>query len=532
MEGRRKGARMMYCTMTAQAKKVLAACLLAATVLLLGLGTAPPAGASTTFLVNTIDDQPDANTGDWKCFALNASCTLRAAIEQANASPGADTINFSIAGGGVQTIKPASSLPAITEQVTIDGYTQTGASPNTLAVGDNAVLKIVLDGSEADALAGLTIANSSGSVIKGLVINNFGPLGTQIPPAGIFISGDSVGNRVQGNFVGTNAAGTLDQGNFQGVEFTEDFQTGALPSQNIIGGATPAARNVISGNEVANVFVTGVGNQIKGNYIGTDRSGTQDLGFDGDGIKIEGFGLDNTVGGTTSASRNVISGNDLNGVDINMSRNNVLGNRIGTTANGTGVLGNGGSGISTFGDDNLIGDGSAGGSNTIAFNLRDGVAVFGSSAGNKVLRNSIFSNDGLGIDLINATILGEGEDLATDIFNPNDTGDADFGPNNLQNRPRVSSARNASGKTTIKGTLSSTASKTYTVQFFSNPSGTNEGKVFIGQKSVSTDGTGEGSFTFVPSTKVSSGRSITATATRITTGDTSEFSTPRTVTSS
>ncbi len=105
----------MYYTRTARAKWVLAAGLLAATVLLLGLGSAPPAGASTTFLVNSTSDEPDANTGDGKCFVQNASCTLRVAIHKANASPGADIINFSIAGSEVHTITPGSALPTITE---------------------------------------------------------------------------------------------------------------------------------------------------------------------------------------------------------------------------------------------------------------------------------------------------------------------------------------------------------------------------------------------------------------------------------
>src|SRR6266446_4509359 len=71
--------------------------------------------------------------------------SLRQAILDANASSGPDTIAFNIPGSGVKTITPATTLPAITEQVTIDGYTQPGASMNTLANGDNAVLLIQLD---------------------------------------------------------------------------------------------------------------------------------------------------------------------------------------------------------------------------------------------------------------------------------------------------------------------------------------------------------------------------------------------------
>jgi hypothetical protein len=78
--------------------------------------------------------------------------------------------------------------------------------------------------------------------------------------------------------------------------------------------------------------------------------------------------------------------------------------------------------------------------------------------------------------------------------------------------------------TTIKGKLNSTPNKTFTVQFFSNPSGANEGKKFIGSKSVTTGSAGTVSFTFSPANAVSAGQGITATATDPTAGNTSEFS--------
>src|SRR6187401_1100687 len=84
--------------------------------------------------------------------------SLRQAILDANALAGADTINFNIpGGGGVRTITPQSTLPTITSPVTIDGYTQPGAAANTLAVGDNAVLLIELNGTSATG-NGLTIS--------------------------------------------------------------------------------------------------------------------------------------------------------------------------------------------------------------------------------------------------------------------------------------------------------------------------------------------------------------------------------------
>lgn len=170
--------------------------------------------------------------------------TLTAA-EQAQVSgtlnnPGTDSIHFNIPGAGPHTISPTSQLPTIspTNPVIIDGYTQPGASANTLAVGSNAVLKVELNGSNAGALAnGLAI--SGGSTIKGLVINRFAA-------AGIRISGS--GNSVQGNLIGTDVNGTVALGN-QG----EGINAIAGSSGTLIGGVTPEARNLISGNRSVGV---------------------------------------------------------------------------------------------------------------------------------------------------------------------------------------------------------------------------------------------------------------------------------------
>jgi trimeric autotransporter adhesin len=90
---------------------------------------------ANTFIVNNTDDP-----GDGICDSV---CTLREAIDAANANPGADAITFDIVGAGVHTLTP---LPDITEAVTIDGYTQPGASQNTVEIGNNAVLLIELNG--------------------------------------------------------------------------------------------------------------------------------------------------------------------------------------------------------------------------------------------------------------------------------------------------------------------------------------------------------------------------------------------------
>src|SRR5262249_34753776 len=93
---------------------------------------------AATFTVNNDTDTNDTDPGDGVCHDSADDCSLRAAIQEANALPGADTINFSIGGGGIKIISPTTPLPAITETVTIDGYSQPGASANTQAVGTDA----------------------------------------------------------------------------------------------------------------------------------------------------------------------------------------------------------------------------------------------------------------------------------------------------------------------------------------------------------------------------------------------------------
>jgi hypothetical protein len=515
--------------------KALAAGLLVAGMMAMSLVPASPAHAATTFTVNDTRDSPDASsiaggTCDIDVFNDGNQCTLRAAIQQANATAGADTINFNIPGTGVKTISVNSggfgALPDITDPVTIDGYTQPGASPNTKAVGNDAALKIQLDGTNAPN-HGLEISHSSGSVIKGLVINRFGA-------NGIFIFGDSVGNRIEGNYIGTDPTGTLAKGNH--IAGVSAFSDGGVTSETVVGGTTPAARNVISGNggsgvDMGNSNFNGVqpgDNRIQGNYIGTDKSGTKDLGNGVDGIFLQDTST-NVVGGKTATSRNVISGN-AGGLDFfDTSDTQILGNRIGTTADGKGALGNDQYGVlldgSQFlGSNNVLGDGTSGGSNTIAFNGRDseddGVVFKGENTSNAISRNSIFSNAGLGID------------LADDGPTPNDSGDPDAGPNGLQNKPVLSSAKTGSLKTTITGKLNGGLRDfDYLIQFYSNPSGTDEGKKFIGQKIVTTDGSANATFTFSPASKVALGQNITATAAPAG-NTTSEFSAPKRVASS
>lgn len=149
----------------------------------LALAASEPADAATTFIVNLTGDQTDFSGSDGRCDTDSTpfngvQCTLRAAIQRANATPGTDTINFNIQSIGVMTISVASDLPDITDALTIDGYSQPGSSPNTLAKGTNAVIKIQLDGNNT-AGNGLEIV-ADVVVVRGLAIGRFNFNGIEV----------------------------------------------------------------------------------------------------------------------------------------------------------------------------------------------------------------------------------------------------------------------------------------------------------------------------------------------------------------
>ena len=281
-----------------------------------------------TFVVNTTTD---TGTG------VGLVGDLRYCITQTNALAGLDEIDFAIPGTGVKTIvvSAGTPLPAVTEAVTIDGYTQAGASPNTLPNGIDAVLTIQLDGGYA-VDGGLVLSNTVGSLVRGLAVTRFGG-------AGIFIDGGR-NNVIAGSFLGpdtTGMTGVLNNGgNDRGV-IVAGGSTG-----NIIGGTLPAARNLISGNNAIGVELQGVGttgNVVAGNFIGVDRTGAA-LGNLA-GVRVRARASGNTIGGAGGAA-NVISGNAGDGVLVSgVSGTLVVGNYIGTDETGQFDLGNRGNGV-------------------------------------------------------------------------------------------------------------------------------------------------------------------------------------------
>jgi hypothetical protein len=211
---------------------------------------------------------------------------------------------------------------------------------------------------------------------------------------GVLIRSGGSSNVIQGNLIGTDRSGSQDLGNLlDGVQIFDG-------SNNLIGGPTASARNVISANEREGVEIDNAdstGNVVQGNYIGTDKTGTQLLGNFRHGVII-GSAPSNTIGGLTAVPGtgpgNLISGNDISGVDIDgqtASGNLVEGNAIGLSARGTLRLGNASDGVTISGaPGNTIGGTSAAARNVISGNVAAGVRIVGSgSTGNKVQGNYV-----------------------------------------------------------------------------------------------------------------------------------------------
>jgi hypothetical protein len=463
--------------------------------------------------------------------------SLRQAILDASATPGADSIVFALpdslkSPGGWWTIQPLTALPALTDAVSIDGWSQAGA-------GRGLAPRVVIDGTQAGSVNGLHFTGDS--TIRGLAIDNFNQNGH----AGIVLDGGS--NTVQGCYVGLDPTGTTAAPNVEGI---------ADMYGSIIGGPNPGDGNVISGNLDQNIASRGYGVTIRGNFIGTNAAGTAAVGASigiamgftptnysgaviennlisgnagGPGIELSqtshvqitgnligtdvtgmyaignggpggiwvGSGVsDLIIGGTDAASRNVISANSGHGIRIDSNGVIVQGNYIGTDVTGAADLGNGGAGIEVV-RGSLVGGPEPGAGNLIAGNFTDGnlvdtfnalvegnvirdnyhagieIGPEGLGSGNTVTRNAIYGNTP------NPFVPNHGSGLGIDILTSNsDSGGVTLndsaghaGPNHLQNFPVLTAVTvHAGGGATVTGTFSEAAEPNTTLQleFFAN----------------------------------------------------------------
>ncbi|HEV8482139.1 MAG TPA: CSLREA domain-containing protein, partial [Blastocatellia bacterium] len=230
--------------------------------------------AAFNFTVTSVADLPDASPGDGVCDIGTSICTLRAAIQEANASAGLDTISFSLGSGTPSIIVGGGGfgpLPLITEAVTIQG-------------NSGGATRIELNGTVAGpAATGLSIS-SGGATVRGLVINRFA--------GGEILLTNNGGNTIEGCIIGANAGGTAGFPNpADGVSVSDS-------PGNTIGGASAAAGNIISANGLG-VHIDGplsTGNRVQGNFIGTTLLGNAALA-NATGVVVSGGAANNSVGG-------------------------------------------------------------------------------------------------------------------------------------------------------------------------------------------------------------------------------------------
>lgn len=413
-----------------------------AAIAVLLLARAATADAAT-LVVDTTSDAPLS-----ACTTGPADCSLRGAILAANAAPGADRIVFDlpptdpgyIAATAHWRIEAATSMPSNAGDLEIDGYTQPGAVANTIAPdagGSNAVLKVELRNAGSSQNTGLDSASANFNalfVLRGLAINRFA---SQV----VLIGGAA--HRVEGNFLGTDITGTTaaqignaDRGIGVRVQGQGPYR---------IGGDTPAARNLMSGLLSGVVsFSVPDGLRIEGNLIGTNASGTAAIANRNYGVYIDTY-TNVAIGGNTPAARNVISGNELTAIQLGSGTApaafpnvRVFGNLIGTDWTGTVPIPNGRNApspsqpqptILLFSGGSCsaqIGGFGPGEANLIAHGGAQGVMV-GICTRASLAGNTYIGHRGMAIDT-SGNSFGDGPSA-------NDPGDPDGGGNRLQNTP-------------------------------------------------------------------------------------------------
>lgn len=488
-----------------------------------------------------------------------------------------------------------------------------------------------------DAAGTISIPNAIGVNIQGSTGTEIGgsASGEGNVISGNFSSGVEAGFgagnvTLKGNLIGTTANGMAELGNTgTGVSLSTDVDG------NVIGGTEAGARNVISGNEGDGILTYGSNNVIQGNFIGTNVTGMAAIPNTQTGVEITFVGSNNLLGGTTEAARNVVSGNASNGINIGGSATftTVQGNYVGVAADGVTPLGNGQRGLtfSSFtGGTAKIGGLAPGAGNLIAHNGSMGMIIAG-NPGNPVAGNQVIGNGNAGVDiegtveLRDNVISGNGEKLSRAGIDPagrtagvyigpsstgavvvgntiqqstgngiyvdgqealiggagaadgnliidngaagifvaesgdeknedaqgntisansihgnaalgidihpqghfdQDAGDQDQGANRRQNEPVLTSAD--TGSLLVMGSLNSNPDADFNVEFFSSAecdkSGYGEGEIYLATLQLHTDSNGNAPIDIELAMDVPSGQFITTTATHAVTGDTSEFS--------
>lgn len=441
----------------------------------------------------------------------NGAGSLRQAIIDANGASGScdlQTIVFAIPGSGVHTIRPNATLPTIQMQILIDGYSQPGSAQNSLSEGDNAVILIELDGSNAGASNGFTIGSlttttvcsGSGTRIRGLAINRFALAGIEVTQTGCTpLQCFPVGSlRISGNFIGTDPTGKIARANNVGLHFGLNSDNNIVGDELLsLGGGNPtpnpSLRNIISGNTTDGIYLNSsditnspsTAHHFRGNYIGVDATGAKALpngryGLFADAGSTNEALHDSIVGGHSTDGVRIVGGAEIT------FRADAIGIGIGGVA-----LPNAGHGIHIMGDAQGVGVSdtypalSNAGFPSIANNGGAGLYVEGDLSTVDVVRGSFSNNGGLGIDLAPLGV------------NPNDATNPGTGPNQLLNAPVLLTA-------TYDGATSPPA--TVTGEIDTTPNSSNEIHLYVSKTcDPSGFGEGEGDYTFANATADSSG---------------------------
>lgn len=476
----------------------------------------PALASGATVVVNSAADTLSscASTGI-------GTCSLRDAITFANANAGADAIEFAIETGP-QVIHLLSPLPAMTDQTSIQAWTQPGSElvkielDGTLAgpradglqflAGNSGVASLSIYGFDGNAIR---IAGTGNTIVAACFIgvDHTGAVVRRNGGAGVLISGSP------NNWIGfPKQLGNVIAANQEGIRIEGAGSDGNILLHNYVG-ATYDLSPVIGNAGVGIEVLAGVGNIIAeggilgsgshGMVLGPGSSGAiiQEVaigvpyilmgGNNGDGILVSGSS-NNLIGGFEYlSSANVIVQNAGSGVRLTngATGNLISGNMIGTDElriySG---LGNGGSGVAIENSSgNTIG-GEAPGGNAIAYNGGPGIGVVGTAVRNTISRNAIFSNGGPGID------------LGGDGVTPNHVGTGS-GPNLWQNYPVLTRASSIRREITLEGTFEGTPGHAVVIELFASaacqsspPNDFGAGRTFLGSVKATPGVTGTASF--------------------------------------
>ncbi len=376
-----------------------ASCRLAVAVVfaaLLGVLVLAPAPvlAQQTFQVDSRSGGlGDTNPGDGVCETSSGTCTLPAAIEEANADPARDVIEFANidvnSSTGIAQV-PLTGELAITEEVFIDGTTAPGYAGTPVVVVDG----INLSGASDD---GLDIQGTAGTRVDALAIVNF-------PDDGIEIRGSASGVDVFNCYVGVSPDGAAAGNGDSGIVIST--------SDNNIGRRSlTQGRNIISDNGNTGILIrAGDDNEIGNNYIGLTADGTAALGNGSDGIRIAG-GTGHIIGRESSGftAGNVVSGNGGNGISLfGTSTSTLIANHVGTSADGQSAVPNG-TGIAIESNDNVIGPQNSGaGLNVISGNQFNGIRL-GNGGTSESANNNTIQFNYIGVNSSADAPLGNGQ---------------------------------------------------------------------------------------------------------------------------